>query len=916
MKTKKRFFLKAAGISLAKGAGISLALVMMFAMAFAACDTGTSSGGRTPTVPGGDGDYEAPPVSRIFKSDANGTVELTITEILSASTQTADTQTVDSRTAFSIAAPTSGERFYYAIRVKGYSAPVSQGTVTAGEPVWTFTPVAGNAFIMTATGSGASLTFAATKITAYDGSVVEIPALSVTGSSKDSGTGSIPSGPSAAQQAATALVTALGSDKAEVTGDGTTVRLKKAVTLVEGETLSIQAGVKLEAAKALTIAAGAKLEVASGGTVTVEHNGGSIVFLADDGNLKAEVANNGTIELNTAPTNFEEILKKSTGSGSIKLNAAVAEDEGLGGPLALGQALEIADGGSITFDDTTTKAFNGGSVTISGTGVLDLGEAEIESLGATIVNNGTVKTSTTTGTTLKTILANVTGNITASGANISLPTSGTTTVKTGTTLTVSGSLTVPSTAGLTLTDASSKVAVTGTLDLSGLASPANNNAVTLNGGTIVVAENGIFVGPDATSTQGKTPQIDWDGGTIVFNKGSKGYFSAATGAPYIGPLPDSNNPLYTWDEDSTKDGTVTLTGTELILDGYLTSAQNNYIADKATINGTLTVAKALTLGADAELVVETGGTVKVANEGTLDLAALTADNAVDLKGTIDVAENGTLNVPAPENTGDNAGKTPEIVYGDSGSVKVNWKGTVNIGGGDYIAANGPALYTWTDSGPLADGQEQYVTLKKDNETFLHGNLTANSSITVNKGETTTIDTGATLTLAPAPDPVPNDSNYVSRFFIDGDVIVSGTIKVAAADSANGKPAVGWVELRETGSKLTLLPGGKLDIAAGSSLYTFSGGPVTSTPKVTVYEVSSGVLGAATKATVATTSSTVHTLTKNAAWGTINVKAGGLHLDITTGASATSITGKTVASDTEGTLVAGTDTAVVFEKTGT
>jgi hypothetical protein len=43
----QRFFLKAAGISLAKVAGISLALVMAFAL-FAACDNGTSNGGTKP----------------------------------------------------------------------------------------------------------------------------------------------------------------------------------------------------------------------------------------------------------------------------------------------------------------------------------------------------------------------------------------------------------------------------------------------------------------------------------------------------------------------------------------------------------------------------------------------------------------------------------------------------------------------------------------------------------------------------------------------------------------------------------------------------------------------------------------------------------------------------------------------------
>jgi hypothetical protein len=54
MKTKKKFFLKGAGISLAKAAGISLAFVLVFAMAFAACDNGGSSSSRNddPSVSG------------------------------------------------------------------------------------------------------------------------------------------------------------------------------------------------------------------------------------------------------------------------------------------------------------------------------------------------------------------------------------------------------------------------------------------------------------------------------------------------------------------------------------------------------------------------------------------------------------------------------------------------------------------------------------------------------------------------------------------------------------------------------------------------------------------------------------------------------------------------------------------------
>jgi hypothetical protein len=312
----------------------------------------------------------------------------------------------------------------------------------------------------------------------------------------------------------------------------------------------------------------------------------------------------------------------------------------------------------------------------------------------------------------------------------------------------------------------------------------------------------------------------------------------------------------------------------------------------------LTISGSITVAASAKLTVAGDIIVK----GTLDLSALTEPGAVALNGTIEVANGGTLKTPAPEGNG----STPEIAYGDNGATKVNWGGTVNIGGADYIAKSA-ALYTWTDSSepptPSIPTAQQYVTLKKDNETFLHGNLTTANSITVNKDEKTTIDTGATLTLGAAAS-VPT----ISRFFIDGEVIVSGTIKVA--EPAAGQ-FVGWVELRDAASKLTLNPGGKLDIAAGSSVYTASG-TGESTPKVTVY--ASGNTSTATKAKNTGTSPNFVLVTESTTGGAVDIILGNLQISITDVASP--FTGTTAGTPAAGTLTAGDDTVIVFEKTST
>jgi hypothetical protein len=368
-------------------------------------------------------------------------------------------------------------------------------------------------------------------------------------------------------------------------------------------------------------------------------------------------------------------------------------------------------------------------------------------------------------------------------------------------------------------------------------------------------------------------------------------------------------------------GTATIVNNGTIktaVTGEGSGAKLKAILDKAT--GKIEASgAAISVAANTELTVPSGATLTVAAsgkltvaddiivKGTLDLSALTETSAVALNSTIEVVNGGTLKTPAPES----GGSTPEIAYGDNGVTKVNWGGTVVIGtisaSATYIGTTA-ALYTWTDSStppsPSIPTAEQYVTLKKDNEMFLHGNLTTANSITVNAGQKATIDASATLTLGAAAS-VPT----ISRFFIDGEVIVSGTIKVAATDTTNTQ--VGWVELRDAASKLTLNPGGKLDIAAGSSVYTASG-TGESAPKVTVY--SSGNTSEATKAKNTGTSPNFVLVTEPTTGVAVDIILGDLQISITNAASP--FTGTTAGTPAAGTLTAGDDTVIVFEKTST
>jgi hypothetical protein len=344
-------------------------------------------------------------------------------------------------------------------------------------------------------------------------------------------------------------------------------------------------------------------------------------------------------------------LVKLGGNGTIKLAAEIS----LSDTLALTQNLEIGDSGKITYASGTAAFSGDGDVTISGTGKLDLGSS-IETLGATITNNGddadAISTATASGTALKAILDNVTGNITASGnitavendtqvkGSTHLTTTGTVTVPASATLTVAGTATFNAGSKLIVTSsAATAVTVTGTLDLSAL---TETDAVKLGGKILEVSGTLKVPAPETEGpNKGTTPEINYDGGSILLKYNSKA--ELGSGNKYIGPAGDGT-PFYTWDATD-ENAKVELKGTEMVLNGKLTLAKSEYLLHKATIaSGTLTVENGVTLtvvdGAEltgAGNLTATAGKVVVDKDATFSVSGTVQGDVTQVVEGIDIS---------------------------------------------------------------------------------------------------------------------------------------------------------------------------------------------------------------------------------------------------------------------------------------
>jgi hypothetical protein len=301
------------------------------------------------------------------------------------------------------------------------------------------------------------------------------------------------------------------------------------------------------------------------GTGGINNQLGGIINLGNGGSISTTTkTNNGTINTGTDSEGTLRALVAFAGSGGVVWAPASAEEIPL---TSTDLALATQD---LTIGANATLNFGTFGLTISGDGG--------------ITNSGTINTAATSGDTFKKIL-DIGGTITASGEVTAIVAE--TKVKDGSVVTLTPA------AKLTITNVTLTVDGNGTLDLSGLNAA---DSVTLTGtGKIEVASNGTLKVPapvtDSTSQNyGKTPQIKYDGGSILLKGGSSAYFVTKY---YIGP--STADAVYKWAASDTT-STVTLKGGEIELAGNLTLAQNEYILHTATIaSGTLTVANGATL---------------------------------------------------------------------------------------------------------------------------------------------------------------------------------------------------------------------------------------------------------------------------------------------------------------------------------
>jgi hypothetical protein len=410
-------------------------------------------------------------------------------------------------------------------------------------------------------------------------------------------------------------------------------------------------------------------------------------------------------------------------------------------------------------------------------------------------------------------------------------------------------------------------------------------------------------------------------------------------------------------------------GSTLIITGNLTQEAELKVsgalevADGATV--TIGTSGTLAVEAGAKVAIPEDAKVKVASGGVVDLNALfdppteenlppgtggTSSGKVALEGDIEVASGGTLRL----SMGNGSDLPPEIDWTAGGSVTIESGGGLTLATGGaadvpYIAAKDTAgaLYTWDDTSTgsitLSDGAMEFsgkitaanpggsigesivatVTSGSEFTVGVSGNVnySLDGTLVVENGAKVTaktriytygtliVEEGANLKIPATTGATATGGVYIEA---DGEVQVKGTITVEAA---GGGSVAGWIELEGATSKLTLLPGGKLDIPTTSSIYTNSY-TEKSEPRVSVYAVTGGVVGStATKAkntgTVATNwvlTTTDDTVAENVP--AITVQLGRLQFATTAAQVVSNASGSTNGS-AAGTLTAGPGTAIVF-----
>jgi hypothetical protein len=389
-----------------------------------------------------------------------------------------------------------------------------------------------------------------------------------------------------------------------------------------------------------------------------------------------------------------------------------------------------------------------------------------------------------------------------------------------------------------------EVGAGGTLNLSNIPT-SDKEVITLNGEITVAASGQIYLPQVDDTADPNVPQVYWGGGRVTLAAGSYAHQDIYNDNDYdpvyyIGPASAVYIPEFSWTPGYT-DSTVTIVGLDITLDGYLTVTKSTAIAKKATVaSGVLTVANnangtaANSFNIRGQLEVASGAKVVVAQYGILNFAWLPVPGIgqtvpVTLIGDIEVREGGILVLPKPQANG----KVTQINYTGSGKIKLDTGSvltTANLIGvslpvtqvvhfapsaiptpPSYLQTASTKYYAWSG----ANDDTSYVELTNDSMLLsgtVSGALKVVSDVTVyNKF---TISNKATLTIAANPSATGNALKLT-----DGaQLVVDGTIALEGGTNAGYGGILNLVENQNaSGDKLALTLNGTITAGAHATV---------------------------------------------------------------------------------------------------
>jgi hypothetical protein len=658
MKTKKKFFLKAAGISPVKGAGISLALVMMFAMAFAACDSDGSSSksGNGPIVSG-------PEVMGTGAETTDWAQVVSYLEAVGADAPSViyirESMNVPSGTAANVneVRIPSGKTLVIVGEINTTNASVAElpeGVNYLATPNPTAPRLYIQKYAKLTVQAGGRLVLGGPQSTVYGGivNVLEggalhvqegaVLSLNMSSNVYVSGANSdIISDYIALNIESRAKVAVVGNFQA---GD--------TLLTIESDNIHL-IGVSREDTP---VALGAALLYAEIPTPGAKDPPVNADLQAAYDNNRGNVSNYSKVKV---ANTYQEVLEHIAKRDLYPLVTLIYSGEGaLSGPPTNPGLLAIPDKSYNYNDGKTPTTLVIQNDVLQNTDLTITGKVEIaDGASITVVEYKTVPAKLTLGTTNDVSLNIERGGTLAVGAG-------------------------------------------GTLDLSFIPATAPSTGepypITLDGEIAVAAGGRINLPPVYTADQ-TIPQVSWGTGHVTLASGSLAFLNitgngktdSASLTYYIGPASATNGPEFSWTAGYT-DGGVTLVGLDITLDGHLTVTGatdstgaitgNTAIMKKATVaGGVLTVDNNPKDGNTNEfkilgkLEVASGASVVVADYGILNLALLPSlgrneTAQVTLNGVIEVNTHGIIVLPKPL---DDSATVEQIKYVDGGKIKLN-----------------------------------------------------------------------------------------------------------------------------------------------------------------------------------------------------------------------------------------------------